>query len=188
MSELDLLVHDAREDFSVGRRTLRLLDDWRADQAAGAAPFPLTPDVQVGIRLGGEVDPWFAERFFRLDAAARGLRACAARVARGEVAVLRSVTENPAVYVVLSAGAPVTCALVTQGMPEDRPLPYPEAEAAGFLAFVAENAPRWLASCGDPSLDRAHGRHLRMDRSALIRDLAHAADLAEAVHAGLAPV
>lgn len=183
MPVFELLVYDETEEFDDVPATLTPLAVWLARR-----PFPLSIECVVGVRLDDGKGQLASERFGRLAETATGCRAAARRLADGRLALLRSATDNPGVYLLLSADDPVRVTWVHERPPCGDPFPFspgrsfdPPGAPERLLAWAEAEAPRLLSSSGNAARDRALGLHLRVPRGALVADLEAQAALADEV-------
>jgi hypothetical protein len=188
MRVFELLVHDFNEVFADLPSTLTTVEAWLSKR-----PFSLSSQSTVGLRITDGTHEIVTESFGRLQETAAGCRAAAERLAEGRLALLRTSTDNPGSYLLLSAEDPVRVTWVRERPPGGDVFPFspgrsfdPPDAPQRLLAWAEAEAARLLSPSGNPAYDRARGFHLRAPRGQLIADLNAQAELADEVYRSLA--
>ena len=184
MKVFELLVYDFNEDFDDLPSTLTTVEEWLSRR-----PFPLSSQSTVGLRISDGAHELVTESFGRLQETAAGCRAAAQRLAEGRLALLRTATDNPGVYLLLSADDPVRVSWIHERPPCGDVFPFspgrsfdPPDAAQRLLEWADAEAVRLLAPSGNPARDRARGLNLRVPRGSLIADLNAQAKLADELY------
>jgi hypothetical protein len=180
----DLLVYDSNEDFDDLPSTLTTVGEWLSKR-----PFFLSSESTVGLRIADGTNDLVTESFGRLQETSQGCRAAAHRLAEGCLALLRTSTDNPGVYLLLSAEDPVRVTWVHERPPCGDVFPFlpgrsfdPPDAPERLLEWAEAEVARLLSPSGNPAYDRARGLNLRIPRGPLIEDLNTQAQLADEMH------
>lgn len=187
MTVFELLVYDGTEDYDDVPSTLTTVESWLSKQ-----PFALSSQDTVGLRITDGTNEFVAAKFSWIAEMATSCRAAAQRLAEGRLALLRTATANPGVYLLFSAEDPVRMTLVRETPPCDDVFPFspgrsfdPPDAPQRLLEWAEAEAQRLLSPSDNPAYDRARGLSLRIHRGSLIADLNAQAKLADELERAL---
>jgi hypothetical protein len=189
MSAFELLVHDLSELYDERPSTLMTMREWWNLRLEGREPFALHPYEGIGIRLSDGIRQFVEENFGGIGPTAAGCDALTRRLEEGRVALLRTSTDNPGIYLLFSCEDPVRMTIVREGLEVgNAPYPFypseksdPPEASQQLLTWAGAEAERLLAPSGNPAYDRARGLLLRLPRAALISEVASEAELAKQI-------
>lgn len=184
MLAFELTTYDPDED-NLREPTMVPLAEWLAAHRKGEALFE--PDVYegIGLRFFDGSAQYQEECFGDARSMAHNLRAAAARLAEGRLALLRTALLDVGSYVfVVPDGDAVQLVSVSERPPGGDAYPYlpnkqndGERAIRGVYAWAEAKAAAFLAPTDNPHFDRARGKDLILDRAELVACFRAAAQL-----------